>query len=111
MWVLPCFLSMRPVLSRCLPSSPFLAVFLTAFFAAFLAIKLSPDVVVQEAYHERRKACSRRLSLLTIGTRMSSVFETSPSAAAIPITFVTKATWEAIRNGLPTEAQQFALAN
>jgi leucyl aminopeptidase len=42
---------------------------------------------------------------------MSSVFETSPSIAAIPITFVTKATWEAIRNGLPTEARQFALAN
>jgi leucyl aminopeptidase len=42
---------------------------------------------------------------------MPSVFETSPSAAAIPITFVTKATWEAIRNGLPAEAQKFALAN
>jgi leucyl aminopeptidase len=42
---------------------------------------------------------------------MSSVFETSASAAAIPITFVTKATWEAIRNELPAEAQKFALAN
>jgi leucyl aminopeptidase len=42
---------------------------------------------------------------------MPSVFETSAPAAAIPITFVTKATWEAIRNGLPTEAQKFALAN
>ena len=42
---------------------------------------------------------------------MPSVFETSPPAAAIPITFVTKTTWEAIRNGLPAEARQFALAN
>jgi leucyl aminopeptidase len=42
---------------------------------------------------------------------MPSVFETSAPAAAIPITFVTKARWEAIRNGLPTEAQKFALAN
>ena len=48
---------------------------------------------------------------MTIGTRMPSVFETSAPAAAIPITFVTKATWEAIRNGLPTVAQKFALAN
>lgn len=42
---------------------------------------------------------------------MPSVFETAAPAAAIPITFVTKATWEAIRNGLPTAARQFALAN
>ncbi len=42
---------------------------------------------------------------------MPSVFETAAPAAAIPITFVTKTAWEAIRNGLPTEAQKFALAN
>ena len=40
---------------------------------------------------------------------MPFVFETA--ATAIPITFVTKTTWEAVRNGLPTEAQKFALAN
>jgi leucyl aminopeptidase len=42
---------------------------------------------------------------------MPSVFETAPAVTAIPITFVTKATWEAIRAKLPGEARQFALAN
>jgi leucyl aminopeptidase len=42
---------------------------------------------------------------------MPSVFETAPSALAIPITFVTKATWDAICAGLPAHARQFAMAN
>ena len=42
---------------------------------------------------------------------MPSVFETAPAAAAIPITFATKATWDAICAGLPGKARQFALAN
>src|ERR1700716_3954242 len=42
---------------------------------------------------------------------MPSVFETAPAASAIPITFATKATWDAICAGLPAEARQFALAN
>ncbi|QWG17891.1 leucyl aminopeptidase family protein [Bradyrhizobium sediminis] len=42
---------------------------------------------------------------------MPSVFETAPTAAAIPITFATKATWDAICAGLPAQARQFALAN
>ena len=42
---------------------------------------------------------------------MHSVFETAPAAAAIPVTFATKATWEAVCAGLPGEARQFALAN
>src|SRR5665213_765191 len=42
---------------------------------------------------------------------MHSVFETSPATPAIPITFATKATWEAICAGLPAEARQFARAN
>ncbi len=42
---------------------------------------------------------------------MSSVFETTPATNAIPITFVTKATWEAIKNALPAPARQFAEAN
>jgi leucyl aminopeptidase len=42
---------------------------------------------------------------------MNSVFETAPAPSAIPITFATKATWEAIRAGLPAQARQFALAN
>ena len=42
---------------------------------------------------------------------MPSVFETAPAPSAIPITFATKATWEAICAGLPAEARQFALAN
>src|ERR1700744_4950431 len=42
---------------------------------------------------------------------MPSVFETAPAAPAIPITFATKANWEAIRDGLPAPARQFALAN
>src|SRR5258705_8363849 len=40
-----------------------------------------------------------------------SVCETAPAASAIPITFATKATWDAIRAELPAQARQFALAN
>ena len=42
---------------------------------------------------------------------MPSVFETAPAAPAIPITFATKATWEAISAELPAPGRQFALAN
>src|SRR5712672_1192356 len=42
---------------------------------------------------------------------MHSVFQTSPATSAIPITFATKATWDAICAGLPAQARQFALAN
>jgi leucyl aminopeptidase len=42
---------------------------------------------------------------------MHSVFETAPATPAIPITFATKATWEAISADLPALARQFALAN
>src|ERR1700681_4474464 len=42
---------------------------------------------------------------------MPSVFETAPAASAIPITFVTKSTWEAISRELPAAGRQFALAN
>src|SRR5450631_145769 len=42
---------------------------------------------------------------------MHSVFETAPGTTAIPITFATKATWEAICAALPAQARQFALAN
>jgi leucyl aminopeptidase len=42
---------------------------------------------------------------------MHSPFETAPAASAIPISFVTKSTWEAISRELPAEGRQFALAN
>ena len=42
---------------------------------------------------------------------MPSVFETAPATSAIPITFATKANWDAICAGLPAQARQFALAN
>src|ERR1700677_4683370 len=42
---------------------------------------------------------------------MHSVFETAAATSAIPITFATKATWDAICAGLPAPGQQFALAN
>ena len=42
---------------------------------------------------------------------MPSVFETATAASAIPITFATKATWDAVCAELPHEARQFALAN
>ena len=42
---------------------------------------------------------------------MDSVFEIAPATSAIPITFATKATWDAIRAELPTPAREFALAN
>ncbi|MCS3453252.1 MULTISPECIES: leucyl aminopeptidase family protein [Bradyrhizobium] len=41
---------------------------------------------------------------------MPSVFETTTTAAT-PITFVTKATWDAIRGELPAPARQFSAAN
>ena len=42
---------------------------------------------------------------------MHSVFETAPATPAIPITFATNATWEAISADLAAPARQFALAN
>jgi leucyl aminopeptidase len=42
---------------------------------------------------------------------MQSAFEATPDATAIPITFVTKTTWDAVRDGLPAEPRQFAAAN
>ncbi len=42
---------------------------------------------------------------------MHSVFETAPGPSAVPITFATKATWDAICADLPAQARQFALAN
>jgi leucyl aminopeptidase len=42
---------------------------------------------------------------------MQSVFETAPAAPAIPITFATRTSWPAIRDGLAAPARQFALAN
>lgn len=42
---------------------------------------------------------------------MPPVFETAPNANAIPITFASKASWEAIKKALPPEARQFADAN
>src|ERR1700721_217932 len=42
---------------------------------------------------------------------MHSAFETAPSAPAIPITFATKTTWDAIHDALPAPARRFALAN
>src|SRR4051812_7007939 len=42
---------------------------------------------------------------------MHSAFETAPAAAAIPITFVTKATWTEVSAVLPSEARRFAEAN
>jgi leucyl aminopeptidase len=42
---------------------------------------------------------------------MPSIFATGPDASVIPITFVTKASWEAIRAALPAPAAQFAAAN
>jgi leucyl aminopeptidase len=44
-------------------------------------------------------------------TSMPSVFETAPASSAIPITFATKATWDAICAQLAAPARQFALAN
>jgi leucyl aminopeptidase len=64
---------------------------------------------------ERQKICNvGRISApiqLKTDIRMHSVFETAPAATAIPITFATKATWEAIGAGLPGEARRFAQAN
>jgi leucyl aminopeptidase len=42
---------------------------------------------------------------------MPSPFETAPDASAVPITFTSKSTWDAVRDGLPAPARQFAVAN
>jgi leucyl aminopeptidase len=42
---------------------------------------------------------------------MHPAFETAPATPAIPITFATKATWDAISADLPAPAKQFAQAN
>src|SRR5256885_14949289 len=42
---------------------------------------------------------------------MPSVFETAPATSAIPITFATKSTWQALSAELPAQARQFASAN
>ena len=42
---------------------------------------------------------------------MPSVFETVPDTSAIPITFATKTSWDAIQASLPDPARQFARAN
>lgn len=42
---------------------------------------------------------------------MPSIFETASTSSAIPITFVTKSSWPAIKEGLSTEARNFAEAN
>ncbi len=42
---------------------------------------------------------------------MPSPFVNAPATAAIPITFATKSTWDAIAAALPAEMRQFALAN
>ena len=42
---------------------------------------------------------------------MPPVFETAPATSAIPITFATKTTWNAISAGLSAQARQFASAN
>src|SRR6185312_15920199 len=42
---------------------------------------------------------------------MTSPFAAAPAAAAVPVTFVTKSSWEAVRAALPPQAAQFALAN
>ena len=42
---------------------------------------------------------------------MPPVFETAPATSAIPITFATRTTWDAVSAGLSAPARQFALAN
>src|SRR3954471_14104724 len=39
---------------------------------------------------------------------MHSIFETGPAASAVPVSFVTKATWAALSATLPAQARQFA---
>jgi leucyl aminopeptidase len=52
----------------------------------------------------------RRPSASETESNMHSVFETTPAASAIPITFATQTTWETIREDLPAPARQFAFA-
>ena len=42
---------------------------------------------------------------------MPSIFATAVDSSVIPITFVTKSTWETIRAKLPQQAAQFAMAS
>jgi len=54
--------------------------------------------------------CNRPFQLKTERS-MHLVFETTPATPAIPITFATKATWDAISAELAAPARQFARAN
>src|SRR6202043_413243 len=62
-----------------------------------------------------RLRCSNPSQLRSIQWKtersMHSVFETAPGTSAVPITFATKATWDAICADVPAQARQFALAN
>jgi leucyl aminopeptidase len=42
---------------------------------------------------------------------MPAIFETAPATTTIPITFATRASWDAISAGLSAQARQFASAN
>jgi leucyl aminopeptidase len=46
-----------------------------------------------------------------MSSRMSSPFETTPTTQAIPVTFVTKSTWEQVRAALAPPAAAFAVAS
>jgi leucyl aminopeptidase len=59
----------------------------------------------------RDRPARRRPFQLKTERSMPSVFETAPATPAIPITFATTATWDAISAELPAPARQFALAN
>src|SRR5260370_42515548 len=73
---------------------------------------LQPIADGQENCNVSADLCARPArSKLKTERSMPSVFETVPAALAIPITFATKATWDAICAELPTQARQFALAN
>ena len=58
-----------------------------------------------------RKLCEVSPFDLNDERRMTSPFAADSTAPAIPVTFVTKSTWDAIRGSLPPQAAQFALAN
>ena len=60
---------------------------------------------------QKNSATSDTPHLMKPEKHMHSVFETAAAASAIPITFATKTTWEAICAGVPEQARQFALAN
>jgi leucyl aminopeptidase len=74
--------------------------------------RLEEIACTQELCEVWTALAASRCPLMEDEPSMPNVFETAaPATSAIPITFATRSTWDAIRAELPAPARQFATAN